>query len=95
MANDLTQDPLVIDTAGAGAVVPAPARVYGIKMMAAAAGACQVKDAVSGHIVWEANLAATTTTPLDILKMEVKGGIAVTLLSGAGNKVYIYLGPPR
>ena len=90
MANDLTQDPLIIDTAGAGAVVPAPARIYGFKYVATGVGSVTVKDAVSGHVIWENAAAAAAVSPLDIVKLSVKGGVAVTAITAA--RLYIYLG---
>jgi hypothetical protein len=88
MANDLTADPLVIDTT-ATAIRPGPCHIRGFKYTAAGAGTVTVDDSVTGHLLYEHQLAAAGSGPFDHVALTVKGGLDVTISAG---KLYIYLG---
>lgn len=91
MANDLTADPLVVDTTAA--VRTGPCRLAGIKYVntTAGAGVVTITDTTTGHILWEGSLAAAGAAPLDLVNLMVKGGVTVTMTTGTG-RVYLYLG---
>lgn len=92
MANDLTQNPLVVDTTVSdGSVMPGgPNRIAGFKFVASGASATVlVKDHTSGHVIYDCRIAATgTSSPYDHVNIEVKGpGLDVTISNGV---LYIY-----
>ncbi len=88
MANDLTQNPLVVDTTAVN-IRPSPARIYGFKHVATGASLVTVTDIVTGHVIYQSNLAAAGTGNLDVAKIAVRGGINVTV--SANGTLYIYL----
>jgi hypothetical protein len=87
MANDLTQNPLVVDTTATN-IRPSPARIYGFKHVATGASLVTVTDTASSHIIYESNLAAAGSGNLDVARIAVKGGINVTITGGV---LLIYL----
>ena len=96
MANDLTGNPLVIDTASTSVAVwsAQAARIQHVRWVGGttAGHTCVIKDA-AGHVKW-AGVATGANYSEDSLLDEpvtVKGGIFVSTL--ASGVVYIYLAP--
>lgn len=85
--NDLSQNPLKVDTT-ATAIRPSPSRIYGFKHVATGASLVTVTDTVTGHLIYESNLAAAGTGNLDVARIAVRGGIDVTI---SGGILLIYL----
>lgn len=89
-ANDLTADPLIIDTAGAGSIRPGICRIHAIKWVGATgAGSAIIQDVATTRAVWEHTATAAGTFPLEVVDLSAKGGCAVTTL-GSG-RLYLYL----
>lgn len=87
MANDLTQNPLYVDTTAAVRI--GPCRLRAIKHVASGASTVTVTDTTSGHVLWKSVFGAAGQTPLDELKLSVKGGVTVTVT--AAGEVLVYL----
>lgn len=85
MANDLTQDPLKIDTTGTDFVCE---RIQAVKFDAAAGATCSILDGVTGHPIWSSF--GGTPGPFDELNIHIPSGlIDVTISAGT---LYIYRG---
>src|SRR5437899_1770201 len=96
MANDLLQDPLIIDTAAATSLRAGPVRLWAVKWVpangAVAGNACVIQDKTSARNVYEHILGTGLLPPptFEIIDVMVKGGIAVTTLDSG--RLYLYLG---
>lgn len=96
MANDLTADPLIIDTAHATNVVVQGNRIiYGIKLSGATAGDAAILTVKSsGKVFWRhVGAGVAGDAPLDVLRILTPGDlVAATLPSGT---ILVYLGQER
>ena len=89
MANDITNNPFVIDTPGAGALVTYSFRVRGIRWVGATTAGHLVSVTDQNDVVkWEGEAAGTNHTESDTIQDEKlwKGLKVPTLRSG---KIYI------
>lgn len=90
MANDLSANPLRVDTT-ATAIRPGPVRIKACKHIATGANsvATITDTAATTHTVYEDRIVTSgAASPLDILDVEVKGGFDVTINAGT---LYVYL----
>lgn len=90
MANDLTKNPWIIDTAGAGALTTLNAKIKGFRWVSAAAAAghaCVVQDQNS-RTIWESVAAGANHVDADTFdSTDTVSGIKVPTL--ASGKLYI------
>lgn len=96
MANDITNNPLVLDTADAGDVIANLFRITAIKFTVDAGGAdndtCVLTDKV-GKVIYEEILNVATSgtlqaPPMNFIPPLKTNGLRCTALSGG--KVYVY-----
>lgn len=90
MANDITGNPIIVDTAGAGNIWPKPGniRVHHFELFPSAANdAVTVKDR-NGKIIWQAK--SVSGDPIITQTPGWFEGLIVDALS-AGAKLFVYL----
>lgn len=84
MANELGQDPLVIDTNVLGIDCN---RIHAVKFDSTAGGTAAIGDFTTGHRLW-----STDETCFDILDLSIPEPSLINVAVTGGGIVYIYLG---
>ena len=85
MANNLTQDPLKIDTNGT--VDVRIRRIRAVKFDAGAAATASIVDGQTGHILW-----STTGGTFDEINLTVPGNPPLVDVNLSAGTVYLYEG---
>lgn len=96
MANDLTHDPLVLDTAHAtNVVVPGSIFIYGIKWTGptTAAHIAELQIKATAKVFWRAVSGTIAPQSLDILRIFTPSDLILPTLSSG--MLLIYRGPER
>ncbi len=87
MANDISQDPLKIDTTDATGAIRCR-RIRAVKFDGTAAQTCSIVDHATSHVIWSST--GGTPGPFDDINVTIPGAsIDVTI---SGGTLYIYEG---